>query len=330
MMFNHFHGRGHARGQGSISGEQLVEMVRFIGREHILPAREWLDRAESGALGPHDLCLTFDDNLRCQYDVAVPVLREQGLTAFWFVPTAVMVGAYHGNVEIYRAFRTGWFDDVNEFYEAFFACVRRSAFVSLVFEALRAFSPSRHLSEFSFYTDADRTFRYVRDDVLGAERYRRVMLNLMSDCGVDEEALAAGLWMDDARLRELHAGGHVVGLHSHTHPMRLAELDGREQAREYRANREYLSTLLGEAPVAMSHPCNSYSAQTLRMLRELGVRLGFRANMAGAGAECGNGPSHQRRCPHLEHPRQDHTLIVKEMMSCASPCSPATSLATPR
>jgi hypothetical protein len=76
VMFHHFHDDRHRRGQGSISAEQLVELIEHLGRNDILPAQEWMRRAAVGALTDTDTCLTFDDALRCQYDVALPVLRD--------------------------------------------------------------------------------------------------------------------------------------------------------------------------------------------------------------------------------------------------------------
>ena len=90
---------------------RLAELIRFLGRERILPARVWLERAIAGKLERHAICLTFDDNLRCQYDVARPVLRDLGLTAFWFIPTAVLRGE-PVRIGLYRQFRVKCFEDV--------------------------------------------------------------------------------------------------------------------------------------------------------------------------------------------------------------------------
>ena len=51
----------------------------------------------------------------------------------------------------------------------------------------------------------------------------------------------------------------------------------------------------------MSHPCNSYNAATLSLLRELGITLGFRANMAKLGLS------------ELEYPREDHANLVRAL-----------------
>jgi len=264
IMFHHFHndrqGFGptrqdadpprHPAGQGSLSAEDLAEMIRFVGLNRILPAREWLTRALAGTLDEADLCLTFDDNLRCQYDVALPVLRDFGLTGFWFLPTSVMQGNLE-RLEVYRTFRVKHFDHVDDFYEAFFRAVATSDCARQVEEALGRVHPSTFLTEFPFYTEADRRFRYVRDEVLGPQRYNRIMDMMIAAMGVELEELARNLWMDADCVRALHADEHVIGLHTHTHPTRLASLDRREQLREYRDNYMYLMELLGEPPGAI-------------------------------------------------------------------------------
>ena len=317
IMFHHFHGQQPPYGQGSITAAQFADLLHHLGRERILPAAEWLARARADELQPDDLCLTFDDNLRCQFEVALPVLRDLGLTAFWFVPTAVLTGRLE-RLEIYRAFRVRNFAGVDAYYDAFMKQVRRSPFAAEVQAALQTFDPQNYLSEYPFYSDSDRQYRYVRDRVLGPQRYTDVLERFLAAQRVDVAELARDLWMDDACLCTLHAEGHVVGLHSHTHPTCLAALTQAEQAREYQDNQAYLTNLLGQPPLTMSHPCNSYTTVTLEILRGLGVQMGFRANLAPGDYSL------------LEIPREDHANIMREMHACASLSSPATSLAMPR
>ncbi len=312
IMFHHFHGWDHPAGDGSLSAEQFADMLVALDLSRILPAGEWVERFERGTLEPQHLCLTFDDNLRCQFDVALPVLRELGLTAFWFVTTA-MYGGETPRLEVYRTFRILCFDDNSDFYEAFFRILALSNEAERVEAALRTFQPDGYLAEYPFYREADRRFRYVRDEILGRERYERIMDALIASMGLTVDQLAENLWMTPAQLRTLHDEGHVIGLHTHTHPTRLAGLALREQQREYRENQRILYEMLGQRPVTMSHPCNSYTPETLALLRRMGVRLGFRANMRGGF----DAP--------LECPREDHANILWEMRTCTSPYSPATS-----
>src|SRR5580700_8086460 len=94
LMFHHFHGGVHPDVQGSISAAQFADILDFVGVKHILDPHEWCERATRGALGKLDLCITFDDSLRGQFDVALPVLESYGLKAFWFVYSSVFEGQF--------------------------------------------------------------------------------------------------------------------------------------------------------------------------------------------------------------------------------------------
>jgi peptidoglycan/xylan/chitin deacetylase (PgdA/CDA1 family) len=300
IMFHHFHDDQHPRVQGSISASDLVELIDHIGRDKILRPDEWMRRALKGNLRDNDICLTFDDALRCQYDIAFPVLRDMGLTAFWFVYSSV----FEGNIEpleVYRYFRTTSFDCIDDFYNDFFQ-LTKNKFHDEYVDKLRDFRPDSYLAAFPFYTTNDRIFRYLRDDVLGPERYHLVMGEMLAASGFNGGAIAKQLWMTDEHLLNLHDEGHLIGLHSYSHPTRLAELSRGKQREEYRKNLEHLLKVLDSPPECMAHPCNSYDPETLRLLEELGIRLGFRANM-------------QEIVGHsdFEFPREDHANIMKNM-----------------
>jgi peptidoglycan/xylan/chitin deacetylase (PgdA/CDA1 family) len=304
LMFHHFHDQRHAAGQGSINAEELLKLLEHAGLKRILPAAEYLHRALEGTLKPNDLCLTLDDNLRCQFDVALPVFKALGLTAFWFVYTSVLQGNIE-RLEIYRHFRMTQFPTVDDFYGAFFIAVFEGEHGKAVEHTLREFDPSSYLTPFPFYTAADRRFRFVRDEILGPNRYAEVMDAMIRDARIDLRALASKLWMDDACIQHLHAQGHVVGLHSHTHPTRVQRLSRDDQQYEYRENYNYLRALLNGRPAAMSHPCNSYNDETLSILSELGIRIGFRANMV------------QTMHSTLEFPREDHANLMRTLKVAA-------------
>ncbi len=303
LMFHHFHDDRHPIGQGAISADEFRSILEFVGVDNILPAREWLHRAEKGTLRPRDLCLTFDDNLLCQKDVALPVMKSLGLSACWFVYSSVL----HGNLErmeIYRYFRTVQFKDVDAFYEAFFQTAEGSSYGGKIREALQSFKPETYLTETPFYTDQDKRFRFVRDRVLGDQAYKQMMDLMIEQNRFDMKAAAAKLWMNGSQLKQLHSEGHVIGLHGYSHPMQMGELPVARQQEEYHHNLEDLQTLLGTAPTAMSHPCNSYNQDTLAILSKLGIKVGFRANMADV--------------PHrsaLEWPREDHANLLKAMQT---------------
>ena len=304
IMFHHFHGNGHPVVLGSIDANQLADMIGFLG-EHsrILGAREWMEKALARRLGQNEICLTFDDSLLCQMEVAVPVLEAFGHTGFFFVYSSVFEGGLE-RLEIYRAFRTVHFESVDLFYDRFFEIVEDSELGAAYQEGVSDFEPGEYVPEYPFYSNNDRKFRFVRDEILGHDAYTRLM-DSMIEKTTSLEVLAESLWMRDADLRLLDSKGHVVGLHSYTHPTTIATLPASVQESEYSRNASHLKAVLGSEPVALSHPSNSYDETTLHILRGLGVKLGFQANMTAPGNT------------DLEWPREDHANVLAMMKSAA-------------
>jgi peptidoglycan/xylan/chitin deacetylase (PgdA/CDA1 family) len=300
VMFHHFYNDNHCAGQGAISTGQLVALIEYLGREKILSAREWFDKANRGELTENDICLTFDDALLCQYDIALPVLQDYSISAFWFVYSSVISGGIE-MLEVYRKYRTTYFRDVEEFYSRFFTTISGSDLAGIVETGLVGFEPEKYLSAYPFYSPDDRKFRYTRDRILGADRYHEVMKLMIEKDKINIREFSSDLWMQQKHLQRLHADGHIVGLHSHTHPTVLAELPELAQKAEYETNFQTLYEIIGEAPVTVSHPCNSYNSLTLNILKNMGIRLGFRANME------------KHALSELEHPREDHINIIKMM-----------------
>ncbi len=300
-MFHHFHGGTHPQGQGSIDANTFADMIEFVGRHRLLDASEWQARAEAGRLVPGDLCLTFDDGLACQYEVALPVLEAYDLRAFWFVYTSPLDGVVQ-RLELYRHYRDVAFADIAAFYQAFEACLADSDYAALAQQALVEFSPTHYLAEFPFYSNDDRRFRFLRDQVLGPTRYFALMDAMVAAAGYDPLALSRRLFITAEGIAALHRTGHTIGLHSHTHPTRLAALDAATQGHEYRTNRARIEAVTRVPVQAMSHPCNSYNADTLNLLARMGIQVGFRSNMAAVE---GKG--------RFEYPREDHANLLREM-----------------
>ncbi|MBV8782545.1 MAG: polysaccharide deacetylase family protein [Phycisphaerae bacterium] len=307
IAFHHFHDGQlggpnviYPAGRGSLSAQQLAELIAQIDPRRILPAHAFLSRAVRGRLSGNEICLTFDDTLRCQYDLAVPVLEDFGLTAFWFVNSSVLQGNIE-RFEVYRQFRTTGFASADDFYASFFVNLSESDFGDEAEEAIASYRPDMRSACYPFYTTSDLQFRYVRDHVLGPTRYAAVMDRMMDEAGFDVRRVARQLWMDDSAVLSLHESGHVIGMHSHTHPGDLASMEPDEQRYEYRANFSHLTALLGEPPATMAHPCNSYDADTLRLLEGLNIRLGFRSDFSARAA----GP--------LEMPRTDPIRLAQRI-----------------
>lgn len=300
IMFHHFYDKVHPCGQGAISANQLDRLISLVGRQAILHPQEWLEEIAKGGREREIFCLSFDDGLRCQFDVALPVLQAHGLTAFWFVYSSAIEGTLE-KLEVYRYFRTVAFETIEEFYAAFDAKVAVSPLAELVSVGLKGFVPGSYKPDAVFYSQADRIFRYTRDFILGEKRYNYIMDAMITEAGFGVEMLHDKLWMTKSQIRSLHHEGHEIGLHSYTHPTVIAGMSSEDQRDEYVRNIDHLVSIVGQRASSMSHPCNSYDETTLAILTSLGITSGFRAR-----------PDWVSNHP-LELPRQDHGTLMAQL-----------------
>ncbi len=302
IMFHHFHDSiKHIKEQGSLSSEKLNDILDFYSKRYnVIGAREFMHKSKTDSLSSKDVCITFDDGLLCQYDIAFPVLKDRALSAFWFIYTSPLDGVRE-KLEIYRHFRFSMFSDIEDFYSAFFDIVASNEAEAI--ERLRNYNPDEHLKNFPFYTPNDKRFRYMRDTILGEEKYFMLMDKMLEDYKYNIESNSKILWLHADNIKELHAEGNVIGLHSYSHPTFMEGKNYAQQMKEYAKNKLQLEEIIGEDILSVSYPCNSYNADTLRCMRELGIQIGFRANMSN---ECLEELIY-------EYPREDHANILKAM-----------------
>lgn len=302
IMYHYFHDKDkHIVGQGSISAEKFDDMLEYYGKEHnILSAEEFLAKSLKNNLSFKDVCLTFDDGLLCQYDVACPVMKDRGLTAFWFVYTSPLDGVME-KLEIYRHFRFSQFVNIEEFYASFFEIVKNMDEKSI--NILKSCNMDEYLKEFPFYTYHDKCFRYLRDVVLGEEKYNAIMDKMIEECHYDIGKNSKLLWLKAENIKSLRQQGHIIGLHSYSHPTVMTKMGCEGQKKEYGVNKKQLEEVVGEKIVSVAYPSDSYDMETIKCMREFGIVIGFKANMTDV--YLGD--------LQLEYPREDHTNIMKRM-----------------
>ena len=160
IMFHHFHDDGiHTKGQGSIDKDDFYNMINFIGRNNILDADTFYEKFKNNKLKSNEVCLTFDDGIKCQIDIALPVLEELKIKSFFFVYTS-MFQDKPDNLEFFRYFRMNYFDNVDEFYNDFYKVLKKD---------LKSFFEKNSVTiketkiKFPHYSISDIKFRLVRD-----------------------------------------------------------------------------------------------------------------------------------------------------------------------
>ncbi|HET9457700.1 MAG TPA: polysaccharide deacetylase family protein [Candidatus Limnocylindrales bacterium] len=235
----------------SATPEGFAELVEVIARRHeVVSIDDVLRRAGGGdALRPRSLLLTFDDAYADVADHAWPALRERGLPAVLFVPTA-----YPDAPD-----RVFWWERV---HRAITSTARPSVAVPAGGE-LPLTSPA----------ERGRAYRAVRDALkaMPHEELIGAVERLVGDLGGDRPGATVLGW--DA-LRRLAGEGLALAPHTRTHPL-LPRLDPAELDAEIAGSRADLARETGSRVPAFAYPSGAASPASVRAVRAAGFTVAF-------------------------------------------------------
>jgi len=309
IMFHHFHdNQFHLKGQGSISQDDFYKLILFIGKNNILDADVFSEKLKENKLKKNEVCLTFDDSIKCQIDVALPILEDLNIKSFFFVYTSLF-DEKPDNLEVYRYFRMNFFDSVENFYKKFY--LRLNVNLKKFFKEYKNQIEYKKVKS-PHYSIEDIKFRFVRDILIRKDSYEKIMLSMMEEKKFDYKKYYKKLFFDKNDLRKLNNLGHLIGLHSHNHPTLFEGLDYEEQLNQYKKSLSIISKILNKPKKdinCMSHPNGSYNLDTLEILKNLGINLGFKHIMQ---VEPEKGMKNINNS-NLEIARENHSAIIKIM-----------------
>jgi len=300
IMFHHFHDqKKHKKTQGSINVDQLNKIIKYIGKKNILNPIDFIYNFKNNKLKNNHVCFTFDDSLKCQFDVALPLLEEKKIKAFFFVYSSIY-DKEPDLLEIYRYFRTNYFTSIDEFYQEFFIRIPEDK-KKLYKMKKKKFDYLK--KNFKFYSDNDIKFRIFRDYILEKKKYKKIMFDLFKERHFDPSKFLNKIFLSKNNLKKLYKLNHQIGLHSHTHPTMINKLSFSEQKIEYKKNSDLLKKILNiQYFQSMSHPCGRYNNNTFKILKNLKIDIGFISLM-------------KKNLSNNNYkyliPRQDHSNIIK-------------------
>ena len=177
-MFHHFHdNKMYPNSPGSLNKNQLRKIIKFIGRKNIITPKEFIYRLQTNDL-KNKICFTFDDALRCQYDIAQKVLDEFNIKAFYFIQTSIFDKKKDFS-EVYRFFRNNFYNNVNKFYKDFKFIInkfKKKNYEEFLYENKDLIIQKKKL--YPFYSTQDVEFRLLRDNFLNKKEYKKIMLEM--------------------------------------------------------------------------------------------------------------------------------------------------------
>ena len=104
--------------------DQFREMIFKIIYRFILDADIFYEKLKNNKLNSTELCVTFDDAIKCQMDIALPVLEDFKIKSFFFVYTSIFEGN-PDQLEVFRYFRMNYFEKIDDFYKEFYEILNK-------------------------------------------------------------------------------------------------------------------------------------------------------------------------------------------------------------
>lgn len=240
------------------------EMEALAKHFTILPMEEGLRRLHDGTLPPFSLCLTFDDGYRDNYTFALPVLRELGVRATFFIASGYLDSGIMWNDALLEIVRR-WPDDEIDLSDW---GIPRYPVQSL--ESRR--NTWRYL------------FKWMRRV---GHRGRSELLERLSR-GLPS-ALATDLMLTTEQVRELHAEGMEIGCHTRSHPI-LSGITEERVREEIQGSRNDLEELI-QAPVRYfaypnGVPGDDYGQREVAIVADCGFDAAFSTAWGVVTNEC--------------------------------------------
>ena len=217
-----------------------------------------------GTLRPGTLCITFDDGYRDNFEHALPVLCDYGVTATFFVTTAHMGGGLMWNDRIIEAVRaSAGHDDVLDLTE---------------------FDLGRYSLEPPYHAAADAVLADLKYREFGErDSVSRAILKRHGPGDVRR------VMMRPEEIRGLHDAGMEIGGHTHEHPI-LARLDRKAALEEITSNKFELESIIGTTLKGFAYPNGrpglDYTVEHAEMLRAVGYEYAVSTSHGAAARSC--------------------------------------------
>ena len=217
-------------GHGALSAKDLSKLIKFIGRKRILSPDEWMNKLKKNKLKNQDLCLTFDDGLKSQLNIALPVLNKYNIKAFWFIHSNTSPKNFDKS-EIFSILIVKKFKKYKNFTNKFlkYININPNIFNSTSFN--KYYKTEKNL--YSFFSKIEIKYKFLRDIYFTRHKFENLMENFFKSFGLNVKDFYKNTWMNKKDLIKLNKKGHMIGMHSFSHPYRMSLLSKKQQLNEY-------------------------------------------------------------------------------------------------
>ncbi len=234
------------------TADGLREQLELLGRTHEFVSRDRLVAAVrgEGTLPDRACVVTFDDGLRCQFELAVPVLEQLGVPAIFFVSGKPLAEGAALTVHKIHALRER-LDDTK--------------LLDRLEVSADAIQPDVAEAHYRYDTPEAARVKYLLNMALPPAERDRAVAGVFADVFPDESGFCSELYMSHDQVAALRGS---LGAHSYGHePLTL--LSAGELNRDLDRLTRLLEETVGEAILTFSYPHGTPGTVDTRVARTL-------------------------------------------------------------
>jgi peptidoglycan/xylan/chitin deacetylase (PgdA/CDA1 family) len=238
--------RPDARAVFPVTPDELSEQLTQLGRAFEFISRDDLVAAVAGERSlPEQACaITFDDGLRSQYELALPVLDALEIPGIFFVTAGPLVER-----RLLHVHRVHWLRERLDDEQLLDLALDEMARAGVDLDG-SDLDPAAQMYRYDHPAAA--RVKFLLQHALPEPLRERVANAAFRAAGGDEDAVFDDLYMDASAVADL-AGRRALGAHALTHRP-LAGLSASDVRHELDTSRDILERVSGERPLVLSYP----------------------------------------------------------------------------
>lgn len=251
----------------------FLRQLDWLAAHHRFVARDELEEACRTGRAPDGVVLTFDDGLSDHYDHVFPILKERGLTGYFYISTF--------------PYESGALLDVHRIHLVLGRLGGPAALQLLKEHLDDAMLSDAHVGEFREATyknqDNDRAttaFKRTLNYLISYDHRRAVLDRIFAEAIGAERELAARFYLDAGQIREMDAAGMVIGSHG-VHHYVFSKLSVADQEREIARSFGHLAGVIGKPVRTFCYPYggrHAFTDETVACLDRAGASFSFDVN----------------------------------------------------
>lgn len=246
--------------------EQLGQHFNFISQDDLVEALEGKKK-----LSERCCLITFDDGLKNQYENALPVLKEKGIPAIFFINTLPLREKKACQVHKIQWLRSHL--PPEEFLQRIDDSLTKNSGKSL-----SDFSIDQELATEKYRYDKPQIakLKFTLNYVLPIEEKEKVINGIFKELVDDEVDFCQRFYMSEKEVREL-SNLSFLGAHSDAHRL-FSQLSETQIAKDIKKSLETLNRIVGNKKIiSISYPYGDLGniSQLVDICKSLGLKLGF-------------------------------------------------------